>query len=73
MVQFRDTSFRDTASCHSENEGISSIVRAQGKYNRYSVPMNATNRIIGSMVKKKDNLIQKRTENTGSKGKGTKF
>ncbi len=35
--------------------------------------MNATNRITGSMVKKKDNLIMNITENTGSKGKGTKF
>jgi hypothetical protein len=35
--------------------------------------MNVTNRIIGSMVKKKDNLIKKITENTGSKGKGKIF
>jgi hypothetical protein len=35
--------------------------------------MNATNRIIVSMVKKKHNLIKKRTENIRSKGKGTKF
>ncbi len=32
-----------------------------------------TNRITGSIVKKKDNVIKKRTENTGSKVKGTKF